>query len=124
MKCVAGSAYNIPFKPNWSNCGISVARPRRRHRRFLEFLCPLLIIIGISLAPGCSSKSEPNKFILLAEGLEFFPRILVYLYVGVHPDMESRPTQMRAQNGRFGLTHLRRGKKPNGGSTRGRARSP
>ena len=56
--------------------------------------------------------------------LQFSHRILVYLYVGVHPDMESRPTQMRAQNGRFGLTHPRRGKKPNGGSTRVRARSP
>src|SRR6266567_8005511 len=65
----------------------------RRHRRFLEFLCPPLIIIGISLAPGCSRKSEPNKFILLAEGLVFFPRILVYLHVDVHPDMESRPKQ-------------------------------
>src|SRR5258708_36196965 len=114
MKCVAGSAYNIPFKPNWSNCGISVARPRRRHRRFLEFLCPPLIIIGISLAPGCSSKSEANKFIFLAEGLEFFSRILVYLYVDVHPDMESRPRQMRAQTGQFGPTNPRRGKNPNG----------
>src|SRR6266403_3410250 len=96
----------------------------KRYRRFWGFRCPPSIITGIFLAPGCSSKSEGNKFILLAEGLEFFPRILVYLYVGVHPDMESRPTQMRAQNGRFGLTHPRRGKKPNGGSTRVRARSP
>ena len=96
----------------------------RRHRRFLEFRCPPLIIIGISLALGCSSKSAENKFILLAEGLEFFPRILVYLHVDVHPDMETRPKQVRAQTGRFGLTHPRRGKNPNGGSTRVRARSP
>src|SRR6266536_2431931 len=85
----------------------------RRHRRFLEFLCPPLIIIGISLAPGCSRKSEANKFILLAEGLEFSPRILVYLHVDVHPDMESRPKQVRAQTGGFGLTNPRRGKNPN-----------
>ena len=96
----------------------------RRHRRFLEFLCPPLIIIGISLAPGSSRKSEANKFILLAEGLEFFPRILVYLHVDVHPDMESRPKQVRAQTGPLGLTNPRRGKNPNGGSTRMRARSP
>jgi hypothetical protein len=56
----------------------------RRHRRYLEFPCPPLIIIGISLAPGCSSKCEANKFIFLAEGLEFFQRILVYLDVDVH----------------------------------------
>src|SRR6185295_12822837 len=96
----------------------------RRHRRFLEFLCPPLIIIGISLAPGCSSKSEGNKFILLAEGLEFSPRILVYLHVDVQPYMESKPRQMRAQTGRLSLTNPRRGKNPNGGSTRMRARSP
>ena len=96
----------------------------RRHRRSLEFRCPPLIIIGISLAPGCSSKSEANKFILLAEGLEFFPRILVYLNVDIHPYMESRPKQVRAQTRRFGLTHPRRGKNPNGGSTLVRARSP
>src|SRR6476646_8137927 len=30
----------------------------RKHRRFLEFPCLPLITIGISLAPGCSSKSE------------------------------------------------------------------
>ena len=96
----------------------------RRHRRFLEFLCPRLIIIGISLAPGCSRKSEASKFIFLAEGLEFSPRVLVYLDVGVHPDMESRPKQIRTQTGRFGLTNPRRGKNPNGGSTRLRTRSP
>ena len=90
----------------------------------MEFPCPPLIIIGISLAPGCSRKSEGNNFILLAEGLEFFPRILVYLHVDVHPYMESRPKQVRDQTGRFGLTHPRRGKNPNGGSTRMRARSP
>src|SRR6266852_3785334 len=109
-KCLMPSASNIPFKPNWSNCGISLACPTRRHRRSWEFRCPPLIIIGISLAPGCSSKSEANKFILLAEGLEFSPRILVYLYVDVHPDMESRPKQVRAQTGRFGLMNPRRGK--------------
>src|SRR5437879_5599595 len=65
----------------------------RRYRRFWGFRCPPSIITGIFLAPGCSRKSEPNKFILLAEGLEFFPRILVYLHVDVHPDMESRPKQ-------------------------------
>ena len=76
------------------------------------------------LLAGCSSKSEANKFILLAEGLEFSPRILVYLHVDVHPDMESRPKQVRAQTGRFGLTNPRRGKNPNGGSTCVRAQSP
>src|SRR5439155_310291 len=65
----------------------------RRYRRFWGSRCPPSIITGIFLAPGCSRKSEPNKFILLAEGLEFFPRILVYLHVDVHPYMESRPKQ-------------------------------
>ena len=96
----------------------------RRHRRFWGFRCPPSIITGIFLAPGCSRKSEPNKFSLPAEGLEFFPRILVYLHVDAHPDMKSRPRQMRAQTGRLGPTHPRRGKNPNGGSTRVRARSP
>src|SRR5436309_11556752 len=96
----------------------------RRYRRFWGSRCPPSIITGIFLAPGCSRQSEANKFILLAEGLEFFPRILVYLHVDVHPDMETRPKQVRAQTGRFGLTHPRRGKNPNGGSTRVRARSP
>src|SRR6266853_5154287 len=96
----------------------------RRHRRSLEFRCPLLVIIGISLAPGCSSKSEANKLVLLAEGLEFSPRILVYLYVGVHTDMESRPKQIRTQTGPLGPANPRRGKNPNGGSTRVRAWSP
>ena len=53
------------------------------------------------------------KFILLAEGLEFFPQILVYLYVDVHPDMESRPKQIRTQTGRFVLPNPRRGKNLN-----------
>src|SRR5437773_12148960 len=96
----------------------------RRYRRFWGFRCPPSIITGIFLAPGCSRKSEGNKFVLLAEGLQFFPRILVYLYVDVHPDMESRPKQIRTQTGPLGLPHPRRGKKPNGGSTRVRARSP
>ena len=96
----------------------------RRCRRFWEFPCPPSIITGIFLAPGCSRKSEANKFILLAEGLEFVPRILVYLHVDVHPDMKSRPKQVRAQTSRFGLTHPRRGKNPNGGSTHTRSRSP
>src|SRR6266404_8424803 len=111
--CLTRSASNIPFKPNWSNCGISLACPTRRHRRSLEFRCPPLIIIGISLAPGCSRKSEGNKFILLAEGLEFSPRILVYLHVDVHPDMESRPKQIRTQTGPFILPNRRRGKNLN-----------
>jgi PAS domain S-box-containing protein len=42
---------------------------------------------------GCSRKSEGNKFILLADGLEFFARILVYLHEDVHPDMESNAEQ-------------------------------
>src|SRR5258708_34462773 len=96
----------------------------RRYRRFWGFRFPPSIITGISLAPGCSRKSERNKFILLAEGLEFSPRILVYLYVDVHPDMESRPRQTRAETGRLGPTNPRRGKNPTGGSTRVRARSP
>jgi len=69
---------------------------------------------GIFLAPGCSSKSEGNKSNLLAEGLEFFHRILVYLYVDVHPYMESRPRQIRAQAGRLSLTNPRRGENSNG----------
>ena len=96
----------------------------RRYRRFWGFRCPPSIITGIFLALGCSRKSEGNKFILLAEGLEFFPRILVYLHVDVHPYMESWPRQMRAQTGRLSLTNPRRGKNPNGGNTRVRARSP
>src|SRR5437016_5084191 len=95
----------------------------RRYRRFWGFRCPPSIITGIFLAPGCSRKSERNKFILLAEGLHFFAWILVYLHEDV-PDMESRPKQVRAQTGRFGLTHPRRDKNPNGESTRVRARSP
>jgi len=45
--------------------------------------------------------------------LEFFHRILVYLYVDVHPDMESKPKQIRAQTGRFVLPNPRRGKNLN-----------
>src|SRR6266850_2870288 len=85
----------------------------RRYRRFWGFRCPPSIITGISLAPGCSRKSEANKFILLADGLDFSLRILVYLHVDVHPYMESRPKQERDQTGRFGLTHPRRGKNLN-----------
>src|SRR6267378_2700499 len=33
----------------------------RRYRRFWGFRCPPSIITGISLAPGCSSKSEANR---------------------------------------------------------------
>src|SRR5258708_4604413 len=86
----------------------------RRYRTYWGFLCPPSIITGIFLAPGCSRKSEGNKFNLLAEELEFFPRILVYLYVDVHPYMETRPRQMRAQTSGFGLTDPRPGKNPNG----------
>jgi len=50
----------------------------------------------------------------VTEGLEFFPRILVYLYVDVDPYMESKPRQMRAQTSRVSLTNPRRGKNPNG----------
>jgi len=63
---------------------------------------------------GCPKKSETNKSTLLAEGLEFFPRILVYLDVDVHPYMRSRSQQMRAQTGRVSLTNPRRGNNPNG----------
>ena len=44
-----------------------------------------------------------------SQRLEFSRWILVYLNEDV-PDMESRPTQMRAQNGRLGRTNPRRGK--------------
>jgi len=53
-----------PVQANRSNCDISLALQTRRHRRFLEFLCPLLIIIGISLSPGCSRKFEAIKPVL------------------------------------------------------------
>ena len=55
--------------------------------------------------------------------MDFFARILVYLDEDV-PDMESRQKQIGTQTGRLGLTNPSRGKNPNGGNARVRARSP